>query len=206
MVNFYRVAGWPGRCHEETRSEPGDANLHTYLNTRSQPIDLIEHEKSDVVHIQEGDGETRQARPCTFHRRQQLGAEAAAAASIFRVYSPCRCLIAAQRWFPARMPKGCNPLMLGLRAVNQIEVHPYLPQTALLKLCRQHSIVVTAYSPLGSPGRDARPAGEPMLIHEHVVAAAASATAMHILAGGESFAQAATGIDGNSIIAPARRA
>lgn len=103
-------------------------------------------------------------------------------------------------------PRDCNPLILGLRAVNQIEVHPYLPQTALVNLCRQHSIVVTAYSPLGSPGRDARPAGEPMLIHEHVVAAAASATAAHILAGGGSFAQAAPGIDGNSIIAPATRA
>jgi len=34
--------------------------------------------------------------------------------------------------------------------VNQVEIHPYLPNTALLAFCNSHSILPVAYSPLGS--------------------------------------------------------
>ncbi|KAI1340910.1 NADP-dependent oxidoreductase domain-containing protein [Xylariaceae sp. FL0016] len=34
--------------------------------------------------------------------------------------------------------------------VNQIEVHPFLPNTELLDFCKQHDVLVEAYSPLGS--------------------------------------------------------
>jgi len=33
--------------------------------------------------------------------------------------------------------------------VNQIEIHPCLPQTNLVQFCKQHRIAVQSYSPLG---------------------------------------------------------
>lgn len=55
-------------------------------------------------------------------------------------------------------------------AMNQVECHPYLNQSGLLQFCRAHGIELTAYSPLGSPGRlDPSNTGQPRLIDDPVV-------------------------------------
>jgi len=40
-------------------------------------------------------------------------------------------------------------------AMHQYEGHPFLMQQSLLEMCQKHNIHVTAYSPLGNPGRPA---------------------------------------------------
>lgn len=60
-------------------------------------------------------------------------------------------------------------------AVNQIELHPYLQQRAMLEFCREKTILLTAYSPLGSTDRPAgmKKADEPpLLTHPLIVAIA----------------------------------
>lgn len=52
---------------------------------------------------------------------------------------------------------------------HQVECHPYLTQERLLQFCRSHSIELTAYSPLGSPGRLDPSTKEPLLIEDPVV-------------------------------------
>lgn len=47
--------------------------------------------------------------------------------------------------------------------VNQVELHPYLPQPALLKFCEEHNVRVVAYSPLGSGGTPS-PLNDPMVL------------------------------------------
>ncbi|KAI9488666.1 NADP-dependent oxidoreductase domain-containing protein [Zychaea mexicana] len=54
-------------------------------------------------------------------------------------------------------------------AVNQVEIHPSLPQEELLAWCKEHNIVLTAYSPLGNPGHRGQPA---MMDHPAVLSAA----------------------------------
>lgn len=50
--------------------------------------------------------------------------------------------------------------------MNQVELHPCLPQNDLLAYCRKHGIQVTAYSPLGSRDRtpDRKKPDEPDLL------------------------------------------
>lgn len=72
----------------------------------------------------------------------------------------------------------CRAIREGARiapAVNQVELHPVLAQPGLLASCAEDGIHLTAYSPLGSPGRpDAlkRP-GEPQPLADPVIQAIA---------------------------------
>lgn len=56
--------------------------------------------------------------------------------------------------------------------MNQIELHPYLQQSAMLDYCRRNGIHLTAYSPLGSGDRPAalKTEEEPILLQDPVIA------------------------------------
>ncbi|XP_018330425.1 aldose reductase-like isoform X2 [Agrilus planipennis] len=49
---------------------------------------------------------------------------------------------------------------------NQIELHPYLTQKHLTEYCKSRSVTLTAFSPLGSPGRPNQSIGEPQLLED----------------------------------------
>ena len=55
--------------------------------------------------------------------------------------------------------------------VDQVEMHPYLQQNALVEFCRASGVLVTAYAPLGSADRPdrLRVDGEPILLDDPVV-------------------------------------
>lgn len=55
--------------------------------------------------------------------------------------------------------------------MNQIELHPYLQQPAMLKFCKENNIHLTAYSPLGSADRPARlkEEDEPILLEDSAI-------------------------------------
>jgi alcohol dehydrogenase (NADP+) len=56
--------------------------------------------------------------------------------------------------------------------MNQIELHPYLQQHAMLEYCQHNDIHLTAYAPLGSADRPAalKATGEPVLLEDPVIA------------------------------------
>ncbi|MHC4990800.1 MAG: aldo/keto reductase [Planctomycetota bacterium] len=73
--------------------------------------------------------------------------------------------------FSARKLRGIIEGATIRPAMNQVEAHPFLQQSALVAYCRSEGVLVTAYSPLGSPDR---PAGmvleqEPSLLDDPVV-------------------------------------
>jgi diketogulonate reductase-like aldo/keto reductase len=63
-------------------------------------------------------------------------------------------------------------------AVNQVEAHPYLQQTKLLKYCQARGVHFQAYSPLGSPGYIEQ--GEPRILDDPVLQKIAAAHNMSV--------------------------
>ncbi len=61
-------------------------------------------------------------------------------------------------------------------AVNQVESHPFLAQNELLAWATKRGIVITAYSPLGSPDRPARliEEADPAPMHDETILAIAA--------------------------------
>ena len=76
------------------------------------------------------------------------------------------CNFSVKKLDALRQQAAIKPVM------NQIELHPYLQQTAMLEYCRQHGILLTAYSPLGSGDRPKalKKSDEPVLLDNPVVA------------------------------------
>jgi alcohol dehydrogenase (NADP+) len=61
-----------------------------------------------------------------------------------------------------------------LPEMNQVELHPYLPQDQLVAFCKENELLVTAYSPLGSPdSRAEKHAQDPKLLEDGTVMAIA---------------------------------
>lgn len=54
-------------------------------------------------------------------------------------------------------------------AMNQVEMHPYLPQHGLVDFCKNKEIHLTAYSPLGSRDRSRKKDDEPNLFDDPVI-------------------------------------
>jgi alcohol dehydrogenase (NADP+) len=71
----------------------------------------------------------------------------------------------------ARVQQVLNDCMMPPE-INQCEWHPYLPQQSLYDYCRLNKILMTAFAPLGSPGREAKYThpNEPFLLTEPAIA------------------------------------
>jgi alcohol dehydrogenase (NADP+) len=58
-------------------------------------------------------------------------------------------------------------------SVDQVECHPHLQQRELAAVCRDEGIILTAYSPLGSPDRQTKKDDEPPLLEHPTIRAIA---------------------------------
>ncbi|KAF2424382.1 Aldo/keto reductase [Tothia fuscella] len=78
-------------------------------------------------------------------------------------------------------------------AVNQVELHPLLPQESLIQYCKEKGIHVTAYSPLGSTGAPLLKEEEILKIaKKHDVGAGTVLLSYHLARGNSSIPKSVT--------------
>lgn len=68
--------------------------------------------------------------------------------------------------FSAKQLKNILEVATIKPVTNQIECHPYLAQKKMLEFCKENDIVVTGYSPLGSPDRPWATPEEPVILED----------------------------------------
>ncbi len=93
--------------------------------------------------------------------------------------------IGVSNFSPARLRRLLGSARIRPEA-NQVECHPLLAQNELLALCRAENVILTAYSPLGSPDRPVHlhHADDPPLLDSPVIreiAATRNATPAQVL-------------------------
>ena len=54
-------------------------------------------------------------------------------------------------------------------AVNQVELHPYLPQADLVNFCMSKEIMIEAYAPMGAPGNTLNKISDRVLMEEEKI-------------------------------------
>jgi len=66
-------------------------------------------------------------------------------------------------------------------SVNQVELHPYLPQEKLVEYCKKTGITIMGYSPLGSPAVGQPPPDGPLLVRVEPIAKEVGKTPAQVL-------------------------